>query len=536
MPAACLRATTADGRICPLHACEACGGPNADGDGLDATAGASSSLLLRCARCPRALHEACLARVGGARLLDDRRFLCDQHAVRDAAAPTSQVERAAMRAGDVGLAFRQLRVPQTPREFEVPAALLTQAGRAHKPPAERPPPFVHLKRSEYVAKRPKHTGKGDCMPCSCAAAEVANAPNGGGGAEPSGRCDSDCLCRVLFTTCSKLCACGQMCGNVPFHRRRGPKLKPVKTEKCGWGVRAAEDIKEGSFIIEYVGEVIDDATCEQRLWDLKAQKAQDFYMVEINRDMVIDATFKGNLSRLINHSCRPNCELQKWHIDGEMRIGIHAITDILKGSTLSYNYQFVQFGSERMDCHCGMEGCRGILSANTKKDYQNDVHRELFLATSQQPFRAEGIADRDGQMPSRSKILSSISLCGKRVRVWWPLDQAFYCGNVQCYNVVTKKHTILYEDGTTEELNLSKEDWKYEEVSKLAIARMKRAARRQACELLGSRINIWSTELHRYLTAEVKDFKSAKHYQVVYDNGMVASIDLAKERWQHAAD
>eukprot|EP00850_Spirogloea_muscicola_P003504 SM000014S00292 [mRNA] locus=s14:527572:531588:+ [translate_table: standard] len=510
MPAACLRATTADGRICPLHACEACGGPNADGDGLDATAGASSSLLLRCARCPRALHEACLARVGGARLLAggaQRRFLCDRHAARDEA---REVERAAMRAGDVGLAFRQLQVPQTPAEFEIPAALLVQAGRAHKPPAERPPPFVHIKRSEYVAKRPKHKGKGDCMPCSCAAAaEVANVPNGGGGAEPSGRCDSDCLCRVLFTTCSKLCACGQTCGNVPFHRRRGPKLKPVKTEKCGWGVRAAEDIKEGSFIIEYVGEVIDDVTCEQRLWDLKAQKAQDFYMVEINRDTVIDATFKGNLSRLINHSCRPNCELQKWHIDGEMRIGIHATIDISKGSTLSYNYQFVQFGSERMDCHCGMEGCRGILSAKTKKDYQNGVHRELFPATKQQPPTAEGIADRDGQMPSRSKILSSISLCGKR---------------------------ILYEDGTTEELNLSKEDWKYEEVSKLAIARTKRAGRRQACELLGSRINIWNTELHRYLTAEVKDFEFAKHYQVVYDNGLIANIDLAKERWQHAAD
>eukprot|EP00850_Spirogloea_muscicola_P007559 SM000038S14372 [mRNA] locus=s38:513871:517844:- [translate_table: standard] len=508
--AECLRATTADGRVCPLHACEACGGPDADGDGLDAADGASSPLLLRCASCPRALHKACLARVGGARLLAgdaQRRFLCDRHAARDEA---HEVERAAMRACDVGLAFRQLRVPQTPREFEVPAALLAQAGRAHKPSAERPPPFVHIKRSEYVAKRPKHKGKGDCMPCSCAAAEVANAPNGGGGAEPSGRCDSDCLCRVLFTTCSKLCACGQTCGNVPFHRRRGPKLKPVKTEKCGWGVRAAEDIKEGSFIIEYVGEVIDDATCEQRLWDLKAQKAQDFYMVEINRDMVIDATFKGNLSRLINHSCRPNCELQKW---------------------------FVQFGSERMDCHCGMEGCRGILSANTKKDYQNDVHRELFPATSQQPPTAEGNADRaDGQMLSRSKILSLISLCGKRVRVWWPLDQAYYCGDVKCYNVVTKKHTILYEDGTTEELNLSKEDWKYEEVSKLAIARTKRVGRRQACELLGSRINIWSTELHRYLTAEVKDFEFAKHYQVVYDNGLVANIDLAKERWQHAAD
>lgn len=38
----------------------------------------------------------------------------------------------------------------------------------------------------------------------------------------------------------------------------------------------------------------------------------NFYLCEINRDMVIDATYKGNKSRYINHSCCPNTEMQKW--------------------------------------------------------------------------------------------------------------------------------------------------------------------------------------------------------------------------------
>jgi histone-lysine N-methyltransferase SETD2 len=58
--------------------------------------------------------------------------------------------------------------------------------------------------------------------------------------------------------------------------------------------------------------VIDDKTCEERLWVMKEQGEINFYMCEISREMVIDATFKGNLSRYINHSCHPNSELQKW--------------------------------------------------------------------------------------------------------------------------------------------------------------------------------------------------------------------------------
>lgn len=113
--------------------------------------------------------------------------------------------------------------------------------------------------------------------------------------------------------------------------------------------------------------VIDDQTCEERLWKMKHSGETNFYLCEINRDMVIDATYKGNKSRYINHSCSPNTEMQKWflaetcfylvslnhicssliqflsrRIDGETRIGIFASRDIKKGEHLTYDYQYVK--------------------------------------------------------------------------------------------------------------------------------------------------------------------------------------------------
>ncbi|CAN0862408.1 Sister chromatid cohesion protein PDS5 homolog C [Linum grandiflorum] len=50
-------------------------------------------------------------------------------------------------------------------------------------------------------------------------------------------------------------------------------------------------------------------------------------------------------------------------------------------------------------------------------------------------------------------------IIGKRVRVWWPVDKAFYEGAVDSYDPTSKKHKILYADGDEEILNLKKEIW-----------------------------------------------------------------------------
>lgn len=65
---------------------------------------------------------------------------------------------------------------------------------------------------------------------------------------------------------------------------------------------------------------------------------------------VIDATVYGSVARLINHSCAPNCRSCKWMVDGETRVGIFAITNILPGEELAYKYNLEWNGGKLVRC------------------------------------------------------------------------------------------------------------------------------------------------------------------------------------------
>ncbi|KAI3754530.1 hypothetical protein L1987_54315 [Smallanthus sonchifolius] len=117
--------------------------------------------------------------------------------------------------------------------------------------------------------------------------------------------------------------------------------------------------------LKIVYAVISDAECEERLWNMKDKGNKNFYMCEIRKDFTIDATFKGNASRFLNHSCGPNCNLEKWDVDGETRVGVFAARSIKVGEPLTYDYRFVQFGPE-VKCHCGASCCQGYLGSKKK--------------------------------------------------------------------------------------------------------------------------------------------------------------------------
>ncbi|KZV45935.1 histone-lysine N-methyltransferase ASHH2 [Dorcoceras hygrometricum] len=195
-------------------------------------------------------------------------------------------------------------------------------------------------------------------------------------------CGSKCLNRMLNIECVRgTCPCGELCSNQQFQRRKYAKLKWFKCGRKGYGLQALDDIPEGQFLIEYVGEVLDVHAYQerQRTYALKGHK--HFYFMTLNGSEVIDACAKGNLGRFINHSCDPNCRTEKWMVNGEVCVGLFAVKDIKKGEEVTFDYNYVRvFGAAAKKCVCGSLNCRGYIGgdpSNSEVIVQGDSDDEF---------------------------------------------------------------------------------------------------------------------------------------------------------------
>ncbi|KAH9519061.1 Histone-lysine N-methyltransferase nsd2 [Bulinus truncatus] len=180
-------------------------------------------------------------------------------------------------------------------------------------------------------------------------------------------CTTDCLNRMMMYECHpNVCPAGEKCHNQRFQKRQYPECEPFKSETRGWGLRCLEDIKKGQFVLEYVGDVIDEEECKRRIEQAHEDNITNFYMLTMDKNRIIDAGPKGNFSRFMNHSCCPNLETQKWTVNGDIRVGLFSLCDIPKGSELTFNYNLECLGNEKKACSCGSDNCSGFLGVRPK--------------------------------------------------------------------------------------------------------------------------------------------------------------------------
>ncbi|KAK7173080.1 hypothetical protein R3I93_003033 [Phoxinus phoxinus] len=160
--------------------------------------------------------------------------------------------------------------------------------------------------------------------------------------------------------CNHACSCWRTCRNRVIQNGLRVRLQVFRTERMGWGVRALQDIPEGTFVCEFAGEIISDGEANVR--------ENDSYMFNLDNKVgevyCIDAQFYGNVSRFMNHLCEPNLfpvRVFTKHQDMRFpRIALYASKPIQAGNELGFDYgdPYWQIKKKYFHCQCGSAKCR----------------------------------------------------------------------------------------------------------------------------------------------------------------------------------
>ena len=115
-----------------------------------------------------------------------------------------------------------------------------------------------------------------------------------------------------------------------------------------------------------MGEVIDEFTFRKRRDQYEEEGIKHFYFMSLAKSEFVDATKKGGLARFCNHSCNPNCYVEKWVVGDKLRMGIFSKRDIKQGEELVFDYNVDRYGAEPQACYCGEKHCIGYIGGKTQ--------------------------------------------------------------------------------------------------------------------------------------------------------------------------
>ena len=179
--------------------------------------------------------------------------------------------------------------------------------------------------------------------------------------------------------CNSKCRCATTCPIRVTQNQPLTTLRVFETESKtkGYGVVCSHFLHRGTFVGEYVGQVISKSEVKRRLD--KLTPSDPCYIVtykeHLSRGPIlttnIDATHAGNITRFINHSCGPNLTMIPVRVDSIVpRLCLFACKDIESGTEMCFSY----FGCSSVDildkkavvlgkktCLCGSKHCLGFL-------------------------------------------------------------------------------------------------------------------------------------------------------------------------------
>ncbi|XP_076436857.1 uncharacterized protein LOC143276258 isoform X2 [Babylonia areolata] len=160
--------------------------------------------------------------------------------------------------------------------------------------------------------------------------------------------------------CNRACRCWVNCNNRVVQNGITVRMQVFRTKGRGWGVRSLMDIPKGTFICEYIGELISDQEADRR--------EDDSYLFDLdNKDgdtYCLDARKYGNVARFINHLCEPNLVPVKVFVEHQdlrfPRICFFSSRNIKAYEELGFDYgeKFWIIKWKQFTCACGSPKCK----------------------------------------------------------------------------------------------------------------------------------------------------------------------------------
>ncbi|KAL5551338.1 hypothetical protein UlMin_001514 [Ulmus minor] len=244
---------------------------------------------------------------------------------------------------------------------------------------EKPPPFTYITSVIYLDWLCLSLPSGcDCIigcsdsgKCACA---VKN-----GGEIPFNQNGAIIEAKPLLYECGPSCRCPSTCHNRVSQKGTKFQLEIFKIETRGWGVRSLNFIILGSFVCEYIGELLKEKETEERT-------GNDEYLFDIGNNYNDSSLWDGlstlfqthiwhlyeNIGRFINHSCTPNLYAQNILFDHDDRriphIMLFSAENILPLLELTYHYNYMidpvrdsNGNIRKKECFYGSHECSGRL-------------------------------------------------------------------------------------------------------------------------------------------------------------------------------
>lgn len=297
--------------------------------------------------------------------------------------------------------------------------------------------------SGELAPRPKYDRNLD--PCGCIP-DASGSP-----------CCSDMSC-VLFACqeeCRNNCEAGNLCRNKRITRKEWKQVEVFDAGVKGKGLRALEPIQKGDLITEYVGRAIRKGYLDMLFKRYRNERM--LYIMALDKDTYIDARKKGGLARYINHSCEPNCIVNRWKVRGIQRAGIFALRDIQPGEELSFDYKWDRKrGRAPTKCHCLSPTCRGTLEV-PKSMEEDELERRLM-----------------GHWKKPASPKAGREIVNRSIKILSEEHHEYFSADVCKYDESTGKHLVIYRHDLEEVWeDLSDEDWMIldEEAEQFVIAK-----------------------------------------------------------------